>query len=53
VKIGKPSTLLFEKAPRLNVMGRSFEEHKLVRMTPLALAKKVPHKIVGRNLEIH
>jgi hypothetical protein len=53
VNVGKPSTLLFEKAPKLNVMNKSFEEHKHPRMPPLALGKKVPHKIVGRNLEIH
>ena len=33
-------------------MSKSFEEHKHGRMPPLALAKKLPHKIVGRNLEI-
>ena len=55
VNIGKPSTLLFEKAPKQkgeNRMSKSFEEHKHGRMPPLALAKKLPHKIVGRNLEI-
>jgi hypothetical protein len=53
VNVGKPATLLFEKAPRLNAMNRGFEEQKHARMPPLALGKKVPHKIVGRNLEIH
>ena len=53
VNIGKPSTLLFEKAPKQkgeNPMSKSFEEHKHGIMPPLA--KKLSHKIVGRNLEI-